>query len=168
MGLARPLVGRRARQFQNGVVFSLTQGFCYGQGAETITARSSFEAIGTLGVVRMRHDFSEVVVDFHGTSRTETKRGPYEGKKLDVLARQLAESLDAGRNVGFPTARDSVVASRISQAMLDFARDHAAPVVGTSDDLARVLRHKATLRAAGRAFPEGVPHSPAVAVQGAA
>jgi predicted dehydrogenase len=154
--------------FQNGVVFSLTQGFCYGQGAETITARSSFEAIGTLGVVRMRHDFSEVVVDFHGTSRTETKRGPYEGKKLDVLARQLAESLDAGRNVGFPTARDSVVASRISQAMLDFARDHAAPVVGTSDDLARVLRHKATLRAAGRAFPEGVPHSPAVAAQGAA
>jgi myo-inositol 2-dehydrogenase/D-chiro-inositol 1-dehydrogenase len=148
--------------FQNGVVFSVTQGFCYGQGAEAVTARSDFEAIGTLGVVRMRHDFREVVVEFHGVSHTETRRGPYEGKKLDVLARQLAESIDARRNIGFPTARDSVVASRVSQAMLDFAREHAAPIVGTPDDLARVLNHKANLRAAGRAFPEAVLHSPAV------
>ena len=145
--------------FQNGVVFSVTQGFCYGQGAETIPARSGLEAIGTLGVVRMQHDFREVVVAYHGVSHTEMKRGPYEGKKLDILADQLAASLDAGRNVGFPTARDSVIASRVSQQMLDFARDHAAPIVGTPDDLARVIRHKATLRAAGRAFPEGVLHS---------
>ena len=151
--------------FQNGVVFSVTQGFCYGQGAEAVTARSTFEAVGTLGVVRMRHDFRDVVVEFHGVSQTETRRGPYEGKKLDVLARQLAESLDAGHNVGFPTARDSVVASRVSQAMLDFAREHAAPIVGTPDDLARVLRHKAGLRAAGRAFPEAMLHSPAVAAR---
>lgn len=151
--------------FQNGVVFSITQGFCYGQGADVVTARSDFEAIGTLGVVRMRHDFREVVVELHGATRTETRRGPYEGKKLDVLAAQLAESIDAGRNVGFPSARDSVVASRVSQALLDFARERAAPIVGTPDDLARVIRHKAALRAAGRAFPEAVLHSPAVAVR---
>lgn len=149
--------------FQNGVVFSVTQGFCYGQGAETITARSTFEAIGTHGVVRMRHDFREVVVDFHGTSHTETQRGPYEGKKLDVLAHLLAESLDVGHNVGFPTARDSVIASRVSQQMLDFARDHASPIVGTPADLAHLIRHKAALRVAGRAFPAAVLHSPPVA-----
>jgi myo-inositol 2-dehydrogenase/D-chiro-inositol 1-dehydrogenase len=149
--------------FQNGVVFSVTQGFCYGQGAETVPTRSGLEAIGTLGVVRMRHDFREVIVEYHGVSHTETKRGPYGGKKLDVLADQLAASIDAGRNVGFPTARDSVIASRVSQSMLDFAREHAAPIVGTPDDLARVVGHKAALRAAGRAFPEGVLESAAVA-----
>ena len=99
------------------------------------------------------------MVECHGVSRTETRRGPYEGKKLDVLAGQLAESIDAGRNTGFPTPRDSVIASHVAQAMLDFARERA-PVVGTPDDLARVLEHKAALRRAGRAFPEGVLHSP--------
>jgi myo-inositol 2-dehydrogenase/D-chiro-inositol 1-dehydrogenase len=127
--------------FDNGVIFRVAQGFCYGQGAATITARSGLEATGTLGVVRMNHDFREVVVDFHGATRTETRRGPYEGKKLDVLAAQFAASLDAGRNTGFPSASDGVIASRVARQMLDFAR---------------VLRHKALLRQAGRAFPEGV------------
>jgi predicted dehydrogenase len=141
--------------FANGVIFRIAQGFCYGQGAATITARSSLEAVGTLGVARMRHDFREVVVELHGATRTETKRGPYEGKKLDVLADLLAASLDAGRAVGFPTARDSVIASRVAQEMLDAARG-PAPVVGTPADLDRARAHKAALRRAGRAFPESV------------
>ena len=146
--------------FANGVLFHIAQGFCYGQGAETITARHGLEAVGTLGVARLRHDFREVVVELHGATRTETTRGSYEGKKLDVLAGQLAASLDAGRNVGFPSARDSVIASRMAQAMLDAARAQA-PVVGTPADLARVREHKGALRRAGRAFPEAVLHPPA-------
>jgi predicted dehydrogenase len=142
--------------FANGVIFHLAQGFCYGQGAETITTRSGLEAVGTLGVAHMRHDFREVVVELHGATRTETLRGPYGGKQLDILADRFADSLDAGRNVGFPTARDSVIASRVAWEMLDFARAYAAPIVGGPDDLARVIRHKAALREAGRAFPEAV------------
>lgn len=144
--------------FANGVIFRVAQGFCYGQGAATLTARSGIEAVGTLGVAWMNHDFREVVVQLHGATTTEVRRGPYEGKKLDLLAGQLAESLDAGRNVGLPSARDGVIASRIAQAMLDAARERA-PAVGTRDDLAAILRHKAALRAAVRAFPEAVLHS---------
>ncbi len=65
-----------------------------------------------------------------------------------MLCQQLAESIDAGRNIGFPIARDSVIASKVSQAMLDFAREHAAPVVGTPDEMERILRHKAALEEA--------------------
>ncbi len=134
--------------FQNGIVFSITQGFTYGQLAQTPVIHSGLEAIGTLGVVRMEHDFREVVIRYHGVSHTETKRGPYESKKLDLLCQQLAESIDAGRNIGFPVAQDSVIASKVSQAMLDFAREHAAPVVGTPAEMERILQHKQGLQEA--------------------
>ena len=131
--------------FKNGIVFNITQGFTYGQLAQTEVIHSGIEAIGTLGVVRMEHDFHEVVIQYHGVSRTETRKGPYGGKKLSVLCQKMADSIAAGRNMGLPTARDSVIASKISQAMLDFAREHAAPVVGTPQEMDQILQHKQTL-----------------------
>jgi len=128
--------------FRNGVVFSITQGFCYGQLAQTKVCNCGLEVIGTLGVVRMRHDFRTVTIEYHGVNRTATKAGPYGGKKLDVMCGKFADSLDAGRNVGFPTAADSVIASRISQAMLDDATRNAAPVVGTPEEMERILSHR--------------------------
>ncbi len=139
--------------FKNGVAFTITQGFTYGQMAQTPIIHSGLEAIGTLGVVRMEHDFREVVIRYHGTSHTNTKRGPYEGKKIDVLCQQFAESLDAGHNTGFPTARDSVIASRVSQQMLDFARERAAPIVGTAEEMSRILKHREAQRRMGNAHP---------------
>jgi len=139
--------------FKNGIVFTVTVGFTYGQMAQTQLIHSGIEAIGTLGVVRMEHNFDEVVIRYHGTSRTETKPGRYEGKKLDVLCQKFAESLDAGRNLGFPGARDSVIASRVSQAMLDFAREHAAPVVGRPEEIEQIRRYKASLRDVDTADP---------------
>lgn len=134
--------------FKNGTVFSITQGFTYGQMAQTPVIRSGLEAIGTLGVVRMQHDFHEVVIEYHGVSHTETKKGPYTSKNIDILCQQFAESIDAGRNIGFPTARDSVIASKVSQAMLDFARERAAPIVGTLAEMEQILQHKENLERA--------------------
>lgn len=143
--------------FTNGAIFRIAQTFAYGQGAQTITARSHLEATGTHGVVRMQHDFQTVVVDYHGMDHTSSVQGRYEGKKLDVLAGLFAESIDRGHNVGFPTARDSVTASRIAQAMVeDAAQD--APVVGSHQQLLAALDHKTRLRQQGRAFPEAVLH----------
>ena len=132
--------------FENGIVFTVTQGFTYGQLAQTQTIHSGLEAIGTLGVVRMQHDFNEVVIECHGVSRTERKVGPYTGKNLDKLCQIFAESLDTGKNLGLPTPRDSVTASAVSQAMLDFARTHAAPRRGTADELKAILEHREALR----------------------
>src|SRR5438874_1353045 len=70
--------------FQNGVVFEITQGFTYGQLARDKTENCGLEALGTLGLVRMRHDFQTVQIDYHGVETTAHNSGPYGGKKLDV------------------------------------------------------------------------------------
>lgn len=128
--------------FANGVVFEITVGFTYGQLAQTRTQHCGLEAIGTQGVVRMSHDFHEVTIEYHGTETTERVVGPYGDKKLDVLCDRFARSLDAGQNLGFPTAQDSVIASRVSQEMLDFATAHAAPAVGSQAEMQRILAHR--------------------------
>lgn len=136
--------------FDNGVVFSVTQSFTYGQLAQTQVVRCGLEAIGTLGVVRMRHDFNEVIVECHGVSHSETRRGPYTGKNLDKLYGSFAASLDAGRSHDLPTARDSVIASRVPQEMLDAATAQPAPARGTPEEMARILEHKKVLGEAGQ------------------
>ena len=129
--------------FRNGVVFTVTQGFTYGQLAETKTVRCGLDAIGTKGVVRMQHDFGTVTIELHGVTRTERKTGPYGGKKLDVMCERFSAALDTGDPGRLPTARDSVVASEVSQAMLDFATQHSAPVVGTPAEMAEILARRA-------------------------
>jgi hypothetical protein len=56
--------------------------------------------------------------------------------------------LATGRNIGFPTVRDSVIASRVSQEMLDLSRERGAPVVGTLEEMTRIRLHKEALRRA--------------------
>ena len=131
--------------FENGVVFSITQAFSYGSLAETKVKRCGLDVIGTQGVVRMQHDMRTVRVEFHGASHTETKEGPYGGKKLDVLCERFADALQSGDTTLLPGARDSVIASEVSQAMLDEAtRD--APCVGTPEEMAEILEHRAQQR----------------------
>ena len=132
--------------FQNGVVFDITVGFTYGQLAQTMTQHCGLELIGTGGVIRMEHDFKKVTIDVHGVEATERKVGPYGGKKLDVLCETFVRSLDAGRNLGAPLPRDSVVASQVAQDMLDFATDNGAPVIGNRDQMERILARRRELR----------------------
>ena len=128
--------------FKNGVVFSITQGFTYGQMAETKVVRCGIDVIGTKGVIRMQHDFKTVRIEYHGVTRTEVKEGPYGGKKLDVMCERFAQALDTGVPGLLPTARDSVIASEVSQAMLDAASGDASPCVGTPEEMAEILAHR--------------------------
>ncbi|HEU5101847.1 MAG TPA: Gfo/Idh/MocA family oxidoreductase [Roseiflexaceae bacterium] len=132
--------------FQNGVAFEITQGFVYGQMAQTKTEHCGLEAIGTLGLVRMAHDFRDVTIDYHGVRATDRQVGPYGGKKLDVLCENFARSLDAGRNLGLPLPRDSVIASQVAQDMLDFATQNSPPSVGTPEQMRQILDHREQLR----------------------
>lgn len=132
--------------FKNGVVFNITQSFSYGQLAETKTNRCGFDVIGTQGVVRMQHDFHTARIEFHGITHTEVKEGPYGGKKLDVMCKRFAEALDSGDSSLLPTARDSVIASEVSQAMLDMASQDGTPCIGTPEEMAQILAHRNQLQ----------------------
>ena len=87
--------------FKNGVVFQISNGFVYGQLAKTKTQHCGLELVGTLGVVRMTHDFHEVTIEYHGVETTTRQAGAYGGKKLDELCDRFAQSLDAGGIWGF-------------------------------------------------------------------
>lgn len=128
--------------FDNGVVFSITQGFVYGQLAEKKVVRCGLDAIGSKGVIRMQHDFRTVRIEYHGVSCTKVKEGPYGGKKLDVMCERFARALDSGDTGLLPAARDSVIASEVSQAMLDAASRNNVPCIGTPAEMDEILRHR--------------------------
>lgn len=132
--------------FQNGVVFDITQGFVYGHLAAEKTHNCYVDAIGTQGVCRMKHDFNTATIECHGVSKTLRKTAAFGDKKLDVMCDVFARSLMAGRNLGFPTARDSVIASEAAWAMLNDAIHNGAPAKGTPAEMAQILAHRATLR----------------------
>jgi hypothetical protein len=70
----------------------------------------------------------------------------YIGKNVGKLCQVFAESLAIGRNIGFPTVRDSVIASGVSQEMLDLSCERGSPTVGTLEEMARIRLHKEALR----------------------
>lgn len=132
--------------FKNGVVFDITQGFVYGHLAHTLTHNCYVDAIGTKGIARMRHDFKNATVELHGTHVTATKTAMFNDKKLDVMCDVFARSIIAGKNLGFPVARDSAIASEVAWAMLNNAVDNNPPVRGTKKELDQILAHRRTMR----------------------
>lgn len=72
-------------------------------------------------------------------------RPPENDKKLDVMVDVFARSILAGRNLGFPQARDSVIASEVSWAMLNDAISHVPPVRGTPEEMQQILEHRRNL-----------------------
>lgn len=144
-------------RFKNGITFDVTQGFTFGQLAQERTQSCGFEAIGTFGLARFDHDFREVKLDLHGISQTHHLKGPYGDKKLDIMCDVVARSIDAGKNLGFPMARDAVIASDVAWAMYHAAAaDQPAPI-GTPDDMRRILEHRRVLAAQSLAY--GMPSS---------
>ncbi len=150
--------------FENGVVFDITQGFVYGHLARDKTHNCYVDVIGTHGVARMRHDFVEATVELYGVNHTLLKRGLFNDKKLDVMVDVFGRSVLAGKNLGFPTARDSVVASEVSWAMLKDAMAAGPPVVGTKADMRRIQRHRQGLRE-GYGLPVRPQDCPAIPAQ---
>lgn len=132
--------------FQNGVVFDITQGFVYGHLAEKKTHNCYVDAIGTKGIVRMKHDFVNATIELHGVNHTLTKTGLFDDKKLDVMVDLFARCLAAGKDLGLPSPRDSAVASEMAWKMLDDAVSHHPPAVGTPKEMEQILTHRRNLR----------------------
>jgi predicted dehydrogenase len=132
--------------FENGVVFDITQGFVYGHLAKDKTHNCYVDCIGTKGIARMSHDFKTATIEVHGVDKTYVKSGDFNDKKLDVMVDIFARSLMAGKNIGFPTPRDSVIASEVAWAMLNDAISHGPPAVGQPRELEEILAQRRNLR----------------------
>lgn len=132
--------------FENGVVFDITQGFVYGHMAEKQTHNCYVDIIGTKGIARMTHDFKNATVELHGINRTETIVKEFGDKKIDVLVDVFAKSILAGKNLGFPTVRDSVVASDMAWKMLDDAVQNGSPCIGKVEDMDEIMARRRTLK----------------------
>jgi len=128
--------------FDNGVVFDITQGFIYGHLAQQQPHNCYVDVIGSKGVARMSHDFTTATVELYGVHETLSKTGAFNDKKLDVMVDVFARSIVAGKNLGFPEARDSVIASEVSWAMLNDAIANDAPSRGTPQEMQQILEHR--------------------------
>lgn len=131
--------------FENGVVFDITQGFVYGHLAETKTHNSYVDVIGTKGIARMTHDFKNATVELHGVTRTLKLVDTFNDKKIDVLCDVFGRSLLAGKNLGYPVVRDSVIASDMAWKMYYDAVKNTPPKMGTLEDLEAIKQHRRTL-----------------------
>ena len=131
--------------FANGVVFDITQGFIYGHLSKEHPHNCYVDAIGTKGVARMRHDFNQATVELFGVHETVQKTAPFNDKKLDVMVDVFGRSILAGKNLGFPQARDSVVASEVSWAMLNDAIANQPPQRGTPEEMQQILEYRRQL-----------------------
>jgi hypothetical protein len=145
VGLQGPWWVQAHGTFSNGVVFDITQGFIYGHLAQEQPHNCYVDAIGTKGVARMTHDFTEATIELHGVHNTIRKTAPFNDKKLDVMVDVFARSILAGKNLGMPQARDSVIASEISWAMLNDAIANIPPVRGTPEEMQQILEHRRNL-----------------------
>ena len=95
---------------------------------------------------RMRHDFKNATIECFGINNTMKKTALFNDKKLDVMIEIFAKSISAGKNMGFPTPRDSAVASEVAWAMLNDAVKNNPPSVGTPNEIKMILEHRKNLR----------------------
>jgi predicted dehydrogenase len=153
--------------FKNGVVFDITQGFVYGHLAKQKTHNCYVDIIGTKGICRMHHNFIDATIEMHGINATVRKTGLFNDKKLDVMIDNFARSIFAGKNLGMPSARDSVIASEVAWAMLRDAVANEPPVIGTKRDMRQILQHRRTLRSGYGlpSQPQDCPEAPIPAGQ---
>lgn len=128
--------------FTNGVVFDITQGFIYGHLAKDKVHNCYVDAIGSKGIARMTHNFTEARVELFGVHQTLRKTAPFNDKKLDVMVDVFGRSILAGKNLDMPQARDSVIASEVSWAMLNDAISHVPPARGTPEEMQEILEKR--------------------------
>jgi myo-inositol 2-dehydrogenase/D-chiro-inositol 1-dehydrogenase len=128
--------------FRNGIVFDITQGFVYGHLAKDQTHNCYVDVIGTKGIARMTHDFKQASVDLHGIRTTVQRVADFNDKKIDVMVDVFARSVLAGKNLGFPTVRDSVIASDMAWKMLADAARNALPAIGKPEDMDEILAYR--------------------------
>ena len=131
--------------FGNGVVFDITHGVVYRPLARDQTQSCCMDVVGSKGIARMRHDFTEVELECHGVTRAIHRSGPYASRSLDRLCDRFARSVLARRNLGCPTARDAVTASTVAWAMLRDAIRGQPPSIGSPDEMRAILEQRALM-----------------------
>jgi myo-inositol 2-dehydrogenase/D-chiro-inositol 1-dehydrogenase len=132
-------------RFENGVVFDITQGFVYGHLSQQQTHNCYVDVIGTQGIARMTHDFKQASIDMRGVSQTVQRSADFADKKIDVMVDVFARSVMAGRNLGFPVAKDSVIASDMAWKMFEDAVRNGAPCIGTPQEMETILARRRTM-----------------------
>jgi myo-inositol 2-dehydrogenase/D-chiro-inositol 1-dehydrogenase len=132
--------------FRNGVVFDITQGFVYGHMAQVQTHNCYVDVIGTKGIARLKHDFKTATVELHGMHHTITKTDDFNDKKIDILVDVFAKSVLAGKNMGYPTVKDSVIASDMAWKMFDDAVKNGAPCIGKPEEMDDIIARRRTMK----------------------
>jgi len=132
--------------FANGVVFDITQGFVYGHLAKKQTHNCYVDIIGTKGIARMAHDFQKATIEMHGITQTIIRTGNFNDKKVDIMVDIFARSLIAGENLGYPTVRDSVIASDMAWKMYYDAVSNGAPCIGRTEDMDEILARRRLMK----------------------
>src|SRR4029077_10302723 len=84
-------------------------------------------------------------VELYGVNNTLHKTAAFNDKKLDVMVDIFGRSILAGNNLGFPEARDAVIASEVSWAMLDNAVLNIPPVRGKPEEMQQILEQRQSL-----------------------
>ena len=97
------------------------------------------------------------------TRNTTKKTALFHAKKLDVMCDLFVRSVFAGQNMGFPTARDSAIASEVAWAMLNDAVKDQPPSVGTPSEIKMILEHRRSLRSVVDQAMAGLERDPGVA-----
>lgn len=131
--------------FRNGVVFDITQGFVYGHMSKEQTHNCYVDIIGTKGIARMTHDFKTATIEMRGINHTILKTQDFGDKKIDILVDVFARSVQAGRNLGFPTVKDSVIASDMAWKMFADAVKNNPPRIGKHEDMEEIIKRRMTM-----------------------
>lgn len=132
--------------FENGVVFSITQGQVYGQLADQQTHNSTVDIIGTKGIVRMTHDFKTATVELHGVHETQILKRPFGGKNIDVLCNLFADSVESGKmSEKLPKFRDAAIASQYAWEFYKDSLTHDLPAIGDVKTLEEIRERRARM-----------------------
>jgi myo-inositol 2-dehydrogenase/D-chiro-inositol 1-dehydrogenase len=124
---------------QNNVLFEITNSYGYAQGAKDRRNNSYLDLVGTHGVIHMQYDaWGDVLYDAHGINETHHVKKAYKDKNFGVLYQNLSRALDTGDYGNLASARDSVVAANIAEAMNRSAVEAGPRSVGTWADLENV------------------------------
>ena len=65
----------------------------------------------------MEHDFRTVTVDLRGHTQTHLERFPYGGKKVDVMARRLADAAGAADGLVGPDLDSGNIADKVTERL---------------------------------------------------
>ncbi len=128
--------------FQNSIAFEITNGFIYALHAKEPGNNSYFDIIGTHGTLHLSHDFVNARLFCRGINETFEKTAPYGGKSLDVMFTKFAHAIDTGNSSKLPQMQDSIIASELSQKMVDAVMADNPPNIGTSEQLAAIREYR--------------------------